>query len=463
MELFPTSVKLQQLKAKPEKDDTAKVASFVKRVSEGDALQALIAFKNGEIDENDLANKTFPYLKRISKEAAFRHRLNGTLNADDILSEIWIVYRRWVVERFDPSYKYLTPLVMTCVNNICLGLSRRHADVVSEEAEMVIRSKIEEEGSALKNDNVSFIDEDSVDRKLAREKIAAILAAKRHVVYDPIAGTYTHKAGFKKKSTTIGTEKMKTMLPGYISVNQKDVGPPPNAARKQPVSAKRRTKDQEELASIRKKLRLTQQRFARELVISVPRLASYEYGKTSSVPEYIMDKARSLLTSEIGATISTTERFATKSMREILDNWAKVLGIAYSDNKNLGMVCNLSVPTIVRWKNEKTRPSIQDIVMYENRVYEFANLMKRVRQESDPFLRPKKRGPKPKAKVAENTPEKKPRKTADNTKADPKPTRQKVTAPKPMRAPRITAASKKAAKSAGKKKVPTARKTKPSR
>jgi transcriptional regulator with XRE-family HTH domain len=373
-----------------ERPDVQKVQSFIRRVAEKDALDALLSFRNHEIDENILAVRCFPYLKRISSEMASRFRFSGTLNADDIFSEIWLVFRNWVVPNFDPTKKYLTPLVLKCAQRVCLDIVKSHGDVIGEEDEAAIRSSLESNQQAGHEDHVTVIDEDAIDRRMARSRISEILAGKRRVIYDPKSHTHTHKTGKDTMATS--------MLPGYANTQKAAVALPKEAMRKPARENKNRSPEQTELANIRKKLGWTQYVFASELGIGVPRLASYEYGKTSGVPERIMTVARALLKDEGGAAESMSSKFSRRSMADILAEWAALIGIAPNNNRALGVVCGgISIPTIVRWRNGVTRPSIQNLIRYENNVYTYVQQMKKSAKTALPTGRRKAGEKKPEA------------------------------------------------------------------
>jgi DNA-binding transcriptional regulator YiaG len=113
--------------------------------------------------------------------------------------------------------------------------------------------------------------------------------------------------------------------------------------------------DQEELVNIRHQLSYSQELFAKALGIGVPCLASYEYGRTSGVPENIMETAKRLL-HEVGCT--DAKKYEGVPMSEILAKWAEQLDIPYENDVALSKALTVSTATISRWKNNKTRPPL---------------------------------------------------------------------------------------------------------
>ena len=80
------------------------------------------------------------------------------------------------------------------------------------------------------------------------------------------------------------------------------------------------SKDQQELVDIRKKLGLRHQDYAIMLGIGLPRLSSYTYGRTASVPADVMKTARQLL-AENGETSRQLKEKFERPMSEIIGEW----------------------------------------------------------------------------------------------------------------------------------------------
>ena len=135
-----------------------------------------------------------------------------------------------------------------------------------------------------------------------------------------------------------------------------------------PPAPRKLSPEQQELIDIRVQCGLSQAQFAEELGIGIPRLSSYEHGRTGGIPDWIMQAARSLAQSQGKTQDATRKRFTGHSMPEILAGWAKDLDVPYDDNRKLAALLGTTVPTLTRWKNGLTRPSLQSLLFHEQMV-----------------------------------------------------------------------------------------------
>lgn len=127
-------------------------------------------------------------------------------------------------------------------------------------------------------------------------------------------------------------------------------------------SGTRLTREQQELVDIKNTLGLRYQDFAVMLDIGLPRLSSYTYGKTASVPPEIMETARKLLNENHNMSMQIREKFS-RPMSEILDEWAKKLGTR--SDAQLASLLGVVSMTIARWKKDETRPDLSALNRYD--------------------------------------------------------------------------------------------------
>jgi hypothetical protein len=157
-----------------------------------------------------------------------------------------------------------------------------------------------------------------------------------------------------------------------------DVATLPRAPRaKRPGAVNRDTKlsvDQSELVAIIDQLGMQNQDFAAALGIGLPRLSSYIYGRTATVPDDIMKAARDLRDEDPEAK-AKRERFR-KPMSEIINDWQELLEI--DSDKDLADSLGVTKMTIFRWRNDQTKPDVTALVRYEQMVHRFADRMKQI-------------------------------------------------------------------------------------
>lgn len=123
--------------------------------------------------------------------------------------------------------------------------------------------------------------------------------------------------------------------------------------------------DQKELVHIRETLDLTLKDYAKELDIQQDRLASYVYGKTRGVPDWVMENARALLTVGENDQKKLQSRFANKSMNEIVDGWKKSLN---ANNEKLAQLLDVLPSSVDRWEKNETRPENRRLAEYDKKV-----------------------------------------------------------------------------------------------
>jgi len=133
------------------------------------------------------------------------------------------------------------------------------------------------------------------------------------------------------------------------------------------------SKEQKELVDIKNRLGLRYQDFAIMLDIGLPRLSSYIYGRTASVPQDVMKTARQLLVKNGRMSKKIHENFS-RPMSDILNEWAQKLGTR--SDTHLASLLGVVNMTINRWKKNETRPDLSALKRYDRIVELIVNNMK---------------------------------------------------------------------------------------
>ena len=133
--------------------------------------------------------------------------------------------------------------------------------------------------------------------------------------------------------------------------------------------------DQQELVNIKNSLGLRHQDFAILLGIGLPRLSSYTYGRTASVPADVMKTARQLLAENAEATRLLKEKF-NRPMSDILKKWENNLGTT-SDAEIAGLIGVVTM-TINRWRKNETKPDLSALNRYDRIVALVVNNIKQL-------------------------------------------------------------------------------------
>ncbi|MBG6083209.1 hypothetical protein [Rubrivivax gelatinosus] len=135
--------------------------------------------------------------------------------------------------------------------------------------------------------------------------------------------------------------------------------------------------DQQELCDIIAKLAVRNQDFAVQLGIGLPRLSSYIYGRTASVPEEVMTRAREIFADQSKGSDEIRQKFAGP-MSEILKRWAKRLSDISPQpltNDSLGRLLGVTTMTIHRWYTDETKPDMTALTRYDAQVEHIAKTM----------------------------------------------------------------------------------------
>lgn len=127
----------------------------------------------------------------------------------------------------------------------------------------------------------------------------------------------------------------------------------------------RGTPEHKELIAIYKASGLTLNAFASEMGVQREALCSYLYVNTKSVPDDVMKQARLFQDGDI----KIYQRYRSKKMSEICDDWAARLGLKLEDNSTLYMIGlilgGISQLTMRRWREDYSRPTDEAINRYD--------------------------------------------------------------------------------------------------
>ena len=323
-----------------------------------DAKEAFLAFKAKRIDEGQFAEFIFPTLKRLARVVGYRQGVDP----DDLASELWILTSTKLVETFDPASLPskecgIEPFLMGCARlisstngvrnlrappeEICVSDMKTDRDPDSISPQEFIENVPDPDSEAVLSDQYRQGMLDEIRLRLCDNQKKCLEST------DNIGGQVQVKKDPKNMK--------KPAVPGVKLVAQNRLKAALPMPPKRPPKAVQLSPDQAALVDIRHQLGYSQELFAEAWGLGVPRLASYEYGRTAGVPKAVMDKARELL-NEVGC--ADIKEYENVPMSKILAGWAKQMGIPYEEDIALSKALTVSPATISRWKNDKTRPPL---------------------------------------------------------------------------------------------------------
>ncbi len=127
---------------------------------------------------------------------------------------------------------------------------------------------------------------------------------------------------------------------------------------------------QKELFKIVSDLGYKHEEFAADIGIGMSRLASYLYGRTTTVPDDIMERARELK-NQASPIVDRWKRQFGKPLPAIIEGWERALGLEVGSSANdeaLAAILEINPVTIYRWRKEATTPRIHSIAKMDGRI-----------------------------------------------------------------------------------------------
>lgn len=153
----------------------------------------------------------------------------------------------------------------------------------------------------------------------------------------------------------------------------------PAAASKKTHATRQLSPEQQELVQIIASLGYKHEEFAADIGIGMSRLASYLYGRTMTVPNDIMTRARGLQ-KQAAPVVERWKKAYAKPMPEIIAGWEKALGLAPSAKGNddiLASILEVNPVTVYRWRKQDTTPQMHSIAKMDGRIREELERRKR--------------------------------------------------------------------------------------
>ena len=365
---------------------------------------AVVRYRCGEETINKVYEYAMPVFARLSRSAAFR--LGIPEEGQEIAQELGLKFFQEIIHEYNPQFS-IYPFLRTYAGN----LARTHSRVkmlTPNATDLFSSNDGEGESDPVRDYGllVAGLDgqeaDDATEAVIARLDRAAALRKIGQSLYPPSS---SRPGGGLKKD---GTPRARLPDVGFFVERSQEkplrspkVRLPPQGV-SQPQAEKTANADQIELRNIRLSLGMSQPEFAGEIGIKVPRLSSYEYGKTSGVPEHIMDAARKLRRDAV-ARNTLQELYGDKPMAEIFSGWVEHISEALRScgelapdvpavgDSFIAQLLQVTETTLRRWRNNRARPSLNMINVHHEAVSFFVTRCK-IKAESRKRSRHKNQG-----------------------------------------------------------------------
>lgn len=304
--------------------------------------------------------------ERVRKICRVKARKYGCdLNdLDEILQRVMEVFVLSMLPKtFDTDAVYA--VVYAVANNVTREVFRDRQKMVANHSSIEdMQERGEEIGQLTLVDPVEIDHDREIDTQTAKELMAEALQRV-------ISGeqTVADSGVFQMEQDPL----VRLVLKNIETTDDDDTPPSTQRTLQAPDGEKKQksrtelSADQQELVDIGTKLGLRNQDYAFALGIGLPRLSSYIYGRTASVPDDVMKKARALFADE-PLRVERLKRF-NRPMSQILKDWEQRLNP--KNDEDLATMLGVTKMTIYRWRNDETKPDPTALARYEQWIDEY--------------------------------------------------------------------------------------------
>lgn len=332
------------------------------------ATNAVVGYLAGTITQERLAQSCYPLVKRAAKIAAAR----VGVDSDDAAQELWLLFVDKVVHRYQAD-RPLFPFLVEFARRHCLSMLGDNRELLFSDLGPESDDDRQTGGHWLLDEALvdQGLDLEVLDRQKAEYEFMRLVSAGKENVVLSSDRVYHSESESVSSNCENGRTEMEARLPGvqdFTVEKYPEITEQLALTRPKRVRTFKLTSEQEELRNIRLKLRMTKEIFAEHLGIKQSTLDSYEYGKTQSVPENVMEAARRLAENSTDELADARDKFDAMSMSDILEMWAKRLGVPPENATLLGQMLGTTATTIRRWRANAVRPDLAKIAALDSQV-----------------------------------------------------------------------------------------------
>lgn len=322
------------------------------RVSTLDNLAGAVAANlNGTASVDDVARAFYAdtRVKRLIAHACFRSRLSPDFSEELAQECAVLLTQKFILTIRDPEKIYNVLHLSAC------HMARRKSEKAAEDS---LDAILERSG-----DSDTSTSEIMGDSRKVIEEVEVNIDRRR-----AIDEFNRRRSSQEKRTPTNTTNSLRMSL-----VNSAPLVVQRLEQIKQPKRAPAHTPSAAgiELNDIRRELGYTVPEFAQLLNTTRGTLSSYLYGIVKNVPTSVLKEAR-LLRTQAGNNFQTiNEKFGNLSMREIVDEWSKSLGITAEDKSRdtlLADILEVDRATVWRWRERNMRPETRKLRDYDELV-----------------------------------------------------------------------------------------------
>lgn len=293
--------------------------------------------------------RIMPTLRRCARAGATK--VGGEHLADDVTQELTLLVTTKLAAKYNPEYQ-IEPILIESARRITLGILTANRELLRESVASV-------EDPASYNDDLVGYEFDPQSHDPHDVSVAAVDQAN---ALDFLKAQMEKNMGFIPGITIDpkGTQRAQTARSATDPKRKKE------KTKKLMAPKERLTADHIEIRTIREAINKSQAEFAKNLGVSAALIAAYEYGRTRTVSQDLLNEARRLLKSN-SETLALRERFDHMKMSDILVMWAKRMMVDPTDIKSIAEFLELQISTVSRWSKNEQRPLLEKMREYDER------------------------------------------------------------------------------------------------
>lgn len=344
-------------------------------------VQLIRLYLDGKISDSELANSFYPYIKKIASQTARKLMFDP----DDLAQELWGLFSTKIIQSYDFNLN-LDAFVYEFARRHCLYLKGMNREISFTEFHGNIDSDSDDDGSDggswIQNESAqSFeLDEEGIHSKIKGEKLMGKtlldikLLKKLPCISDELLksdGTIEDMVKTMIRSGVADKLEAEFVLAAAKELQKfRSTGLDELKPVKGSVVL---SEDQKELRAIRLEMGRTKPQFAKDIGIEVSSLDAYEYGRTKSVPQSVMEEARTLAANFTDDLRTAKAKFSNLPMSEIVGLWANSANISLDDPDRLAVLLGTTRTTIRRWLSNESRAEISKIAVLNLSVNAFVS------------------------------------------------------------------------------------------
>lgn len=319
----------------------------------------MLAWKQGRISANEVLSALSPMLRRLSRWAADKYKVNGF--ADDIYQELAIALvgdagKKWNPKQ--PIFSYMAGWAWRIASSMEVEISRESSyDELYQSTESEVFNKSSDREIM---DWKNLIADENTPENFVIEKELNDISSKPEELGISLSVLDRELARVDSSLKTSARKGVQER----VGTQDNNEDPP----KRKYQSRKKIMVVNQRLLTLRNSVGFTRADMASALGLTLSRYAAFESGKIKSVPESIYQQAESLA-QNASWRVRASKEIEDLPMSRIIDLWCSKLGI--DDPMELAKILDVSSRTMRRWMTDEYKPKNSIVIYHHLQVHDY--------------------------------------------------------------------------------------------